>query len=183
MIPKPKERQGREVKAPAAVVEAQNPSKQWAGKRVVISGIRDLADSSVSDVEEVIRSLLKADPAVVIVGGARGVDTVALRTAAAIAPGKILVVVPGRVRDQPAQARGVIERSGAHGIAEMNLDPRHPGSYHARNRRMLSEADVLLAFTDGRKTGGTGSTIQEALKRGIPVEIHKVHRARKANAR
>jgi len=41
--------------------------------------------------------------------------------------------------------------------------------YHQRNRRLLERADMLVAFTDGRSTGGTASVIRQAEKKGVPV--------------
>ncbi len=44
-----------------------------------------------------------------------------------------------------------------------------------RNLRMLDQnPDLVLAFWDGR-SNGTGHTIREAEKRGIPVEIVEEH--------
>lgn len=45
-----------------------------------------------------------------------------------------------------------------------------PRRYHERNDAMLNEADLVLAFWDG-KSRGTGSVIKKAEKRGIPVEV------------
>ncbi len=45
-----------------------------------------------------------------------------------------------------------------------------PQRYHERNDRMLDQADLVLAFWDGRSRG-TGSVIEKAQRRGIPVEV------------
>jgi len=45
-----------------------------------------------------------------------------------------------------------------------------PRKYHARNDQMLDEADLVLAFWDG-KSRGTASVIRKARERGIPVEV------------
>lgn len=45
-----------------------------------------------------------------------------------------------------------------------------PYRYHVRNDKMLNQADLVLAFWDG-KSRGTASVIQKARERGIPIEV------------
>ena len=46
----------------------------------------------------------------------------------------------------------------------------HVDGYRQRNRRMLSRADLLVAFLDPVVPfGGTISTVREAVRRGVPV--------------
>lgn len=45
-----------------------------------------------------------------------------------------------------------------------------PQRFHERNDRMLDDADLVLAFWDG-KSRGTASVIEKARQRGIPVEV------------
>jgi len=40
---------------------------------------------------------------------------------------------------------------------------------HARNDRMLGEADIVMAVLDARQTGGSRSAVLKALKRELPV--------------
>lgn len=44
-----------------------------------------------------------------------------------------------------------------------------PGIYHARNAVIVRQTDQLVAFWDGRRTGGTWRTITFALDAGKPV--------------
>lgn len=46
-----------------------------------------------------------------------------------------------------------------------------PQRYHERNDEMLSKADHVIAFWDG-KSRGTRSVIKKAAQRGLPHEIH-----------
>lgn len=133
----------------------------------VISGIRELHPSSYADVELAV--LDETDIATTMrFGGALGVDTVALRAAG---PSEIRksVFVPFRVRDQPEAAREAIENC-ANDIVELRF-AKHSSAYLRRNDAMLDGADRLLAFTDGRDTGGTAYTIREAKKRNIETII------------
>ncbi|MCP4135114.1 MAG: DUF2493 domain-containing protein [bacterium] len=42
--------------------------------------------------------------------------------------------------------------------------------YYERNKKIVDEVDVLVAFTD-KQTGGTWDTIRRAANKGIPVKI------------
>lgn len=44
-----------------------------------------------------------------------------------------------------------------------------PAVYHARNAAIVRQTDVLVAYWDGRQTGGTWWTIEHALSVGKPV--------------
>ncbi len=152
---------------------------EWTGWRVAISGLRDLHPEDEAKVEEAILALAQARPSLVILGGARGTDTLALR--ALLASGlhqHLLVMVPGTLADQPSEARDAIEENRARlEVRELGLSVSDKRSYLARNRAMLDEADALLAFSDGSSRGGTAYTIGEARRRGLAVEVVRVRRA------
>jgi predicted amidophosphoribosyltransferase len=133
----------------------------------VVSGIRDLPASGVPDVELAVREVIVGSDEVRL-GGALGVDTAALG-AACESDARCVVYVPFGVRDQPRDARQVIERSGAE-VAELDL-PRGRSAFLRRNDSMLHGAHQLVAFTDGREDGGTAYTIRAAKRLGLPVEI------------
>jgi hypothetical protein len=44
-----------------------------------------------------------------------------------------------------------------------------PAIYHARNAAIVRQTDQLVAFWDGRRSGGTWWTIAHALEVGKPV--------------
>lgn len=90
-------------------------------------------------------------------------------------PGIELVVVepfPGHDKDwderSQSRQRFLIDHSTEHLV--IGQDDR-PDSYFARNRYMLSHADVLLAVYDNDRTvrSGVGQTVLSAEKKGLPV--------------
>lgn len=101
-------------------------------------------------------------------GGARGADTDALKYIARTQPlTERIVVVPNRLADQPIKAHAVIR---AHATSVIELGNTGPGRYQIRNQYMVDHADRVLAFTDGRKSGGTFNTIQYAIRQGKVVD-------------
>ena len=107
--------------------------------RIAIVGSRDYGD--MTRVIDFVRSLDKLD--VVVSGGARGVDTVAARTAQLC--GLTVVEYP----------------------ADWSLG-RHAG--FVRNTQIVENCDRVVAFWDG-VSHGTRDTIMRARKAGIPVEV------------
>jgi len=152
---------------------------------VVITGIRELAVASHDLVRERVQRAC-GDTTLMIFGGAIGVDTVALHAAGTFKPAggsrpQLVAIVPFTRRDQPMEARVTLDHF-AHVIRELGL-PQGREAYLQRNDVMLERAEavnharkddqhsLLLAFTDGRTTGGTAYTIREAKKLGIRTEV------------
>lgn len=133
---------------------------------VAVSGIRALAQESHADVERAIGYLLDVDG--IRFGGADGVDTVALASALELVDASCAVIVPGRLADQPAESQRIARRASQ--IVELGLGLSRD-AYLRRNDALLEGADMLLAFTDGRRTGGTAHTIRRARRAKIPVVI------------
>jgi len=102
-------------------------------------------------------------------GGARGADADALQYIARTQPGsERIVVVPNTLDDQPGAIQPII-RENATKIIELKnsgLD-----RYRIRNRFIVDNADRVVAFTDGRKSGGTFNTITYAESQGKEVQI------------
>lgn len=146
-------------------------------KVTVVSGIRDLAKSSHHVVElATLGAASQADE--LRIGGALGVDTVALEAACDTNVRKA-VYVPFTVAKQPKAARAAIERCADEIVALKLGSPRNKGAYLQRNYIMLAGAQRLVAFTDGRETGGTAATIRKAKELGVetlvvPVSSSKV---------
>lgn len=102
-------------------------------------------------------------------GGARGADTDALEYISKTQPlSERIVVVPNRLEDQPAAAQAVIRE---HASFVIELKNEGSGRFQARNMYMVDRADQVVAFTDGRESGGTYNTIQYAKSQGKTVEI------------
>lgn len=87
---------------------------------------------------------------VVVSGGCRGVDS----WAAEVARARGLAVVEHLPDLDGVRSRGEVAR-------------RH----HERNRRIVDDADIVLAFVSADRKGGTENTISHALATGKPVEI------------
>ena len=156
----------------------------YANRWIVISGVRDIALGSMCVVAEKMREIIAGHPAGIIFGGARVVDTAALRFAHDARVGEwtkpmvppFVVVVPCTVSTQPIACARTI-RECADEIIEMHLPLSVPSSYHARNTKMLKEAmrrtgDPLLVafFCERRLRGGTRATMERAAALGVEVE-------------
>lgn len=131
---------------------------------IAFTGNRDYSDRAA-----LYRGLddLKADR--YYFGGARGADTDALEYISKTQPlSERIVVVPNRLEDQPATAQAVIRD---HASFVIELKNEGPGRFQARNMYMVDRADQVVAFTDGRESGGTYNTIQYAKSQGKAVEI------------
>ena len=136
---------------------------------LVVSGNRDLAPEYEPLVTlETLDAAAMADE--IRIGGALGVDTVALK--ALCGEENVSVYVPFTLADQPPAARRAIESCAAD-IRELRL-PHSKRAYLDRNQKMLEGASRLLAFTDGRETGGTAYTINLARRMGIPVSVVQI---------
>lgn len=116
----------------------------------------------------------------VYVGGAVGIDTLALGWLARETEADITVAVPSTVADQPEpaqrqiEAAAVVQRLGR--IVELR-HPRFPSTeaYHARNRWMVERCRLLVAFPRaGAGSGGTQYTIDYASSLHVPRMIISV---------
>lgn len=110
----------------------------------------------------------------VYVGGAPGIDTLALRWLTELARARITVVVPARLADQPIEARIVVAGALRNEQLTDVVELRHPSfpepeAYHARNRWMVDRSELLIAFplSDGGASG-TGQTIEYAASKRLP---------------
>jgi hypothetical protein len=54
-------------------------------------------------------------------------------------------------------------------VLRLHHGPYHVDKIHSRNRHIVNESDVIVAVFDGRKSGGTFSTLKYARKKGKPV--------------
>ena len=132
----------------------------------VVSGIRDIDPAWEPQVAlSVTGELPVADE--IRFGGAIGVDTMALDAVCGAPEASLVVYVPFTVSQQPKAAQRVI-RECADRVVELGLR-RSKRAYLDRNRAMLEGAHRLLAFTDGRDTGGTAWTVREAERLGLDV--------------
>ncbi len=89
----------------------------------------------------------------IYVGGALGIDTLALGWLAEHTPAALTVVVPCTLADQPDQARQTVLRATHHAqrVSLVELGARQLGAeaYHTRNRWMVDRSDLVIGFPRG----------------------------------
>lgn len=165
-------------------------ANQYESRWIVVTGIRDIhpADETLV-VDRMIRVTLSS-PEGVIFGGARGVDTVALRAArrtkteVGIVGPRLVAIVPGTVAQQPKEAREAIQQC-ADEIIELHLNLKKKSAFFERNRRMITEArlrdsreaPICVAFPSDLLNGGTRSCMADAMRAAVTVEEYVVRRS------
>ncbi|WP_420032188.1 hypothetical protein ACN2WE_04840 [Streptomyces sp. cg28] len=82
------------------------------------------------------------------IGGAKGIDSLALLWLAGETAARITIVVPGRVDQQPAEARQAITRSrdSIDEIVELKAVELRSHAYHERNRYMVDRSSLTIGF-------------------------------------
>ena len=112
--------------------------------RIVVSGGRDITDKKT--VEKVLSGEIAVKD-VVITGGCSGVDKIA-----------------------HDYARRYFADTEVH---KADWDKHGKAAGPIRNAKMMEDADLLIAFWDGRSKG-TRSAIDEARKLGVETHIHYI---------
>ncbi|MFF0737727.1 hypothetical protein ACFYVK_39710 [Streptomyces chartreusis] len=106
------------------------------------------------------------------VGGAVGIDTLALLWLSEHSLARMTVVVPGTVAQQPEQARLAIAgcRDRITEIVELGAGELRTPAYHARNRYMVDRAQLVIGFPLAGPEGasGTWQTLNYAASGGKP---------------
>ncbi|MEV5749565.1 hypothetical protein AB0L00_17250 [Actinoallomurus sp. NPDC052308] len=108
------------------------------------------------------------------IGGAIGIDSLALLWLATKARSKITVVTPGTLADQPFEARQAIATAQDKGRLSELIELRHPGhpsteAYHFRNRWMVDRSEFVIAFPRNvDQTRGTWYTANYAAEQRKP---------------
>jgi predicted Rossmann fold nucleotide-binding protein DprA/Smf involved in DNA uptake len=174
-----RERRAGRGGAHAAQRELLTEAETGTGRRVAITGNRGITAQDATAVRAKLRELV-ADPSVVLIlfGGARGADTVALEEALARRKGgrpRLVVVLPDTIDAQPRDTWATTRR------ADERIELGRPirvedrwRAYHLRNRRLVEEAGELVAFWNGDPRSGTAATIGLARQHGLAVEIVEV---------
>jgi len=141
---------------------------------LALTGHRGLPPGAPVLIRQQLEELVRLYPSATwLSGGAVGVDQVAAQALLALGQ-RVEFVLPFPIDIQSARwstaqretLRFLVTRAAA---VEVLATRYHVTGYHIRNRRLLERADVLVAFTDGRSTGGTASVIREARRREMPV--------------
>ncbi|GHF81834.1 DNA-processing protein DprA [Streptomyces thermodiastaticus] len=106
------------------------------------------------------------------IGGARGIDSLSLLWLAGNSRSRIMIVVPGTVAQQPADARQAIERCRDRitGIVELGAAEVRTPAFHARNRYMVDRAQMVIGFplAGSERQSGTWQTLNYAASQGKP---------------
>lgn len=122
---------------------------------IAITGHRDYPDRAA-----LFRGLDSMSAREYVFGGARGIDTDALRYISETQPQSIkTVVVPNSVINQPAISQTAIDRYATNIIELKNTGT---DCYMIRNRFMVERSTRVSAFYDFRGSGGTYNTINYA---------------------
>ncbi|MGW5863269.1 hypothetical protein ACWFRJ_13995 [Streptomyces sp. NPDC055239] len=112
------------------------------------------------------------DDAHFYIGGAVGIDSLSLLWLAGNSKSKITVVAPGKVEEQPADARQAISRcrSRIAEVVELRADELRTEAYHARNRWMVDHAEMVIGFPAEGPEGssGTWQTLNYGAQKGKP---------------
>ncbi|BBB00561.1 hypothetical protein RVR_10560 [Actinacidiphila reveromycinica] len=106
------------------------------------------------------------------IGGARGIDTLALLWLAENTAAPLTVVVPGRVEQQPAEAREAVARTRNRitEVVELGAAELRTPAFHARNRWMVDHSQFTIGFplTGPPGTSGTWQTLNYTHEQGRP---------------
>lgn len=141
---------------------------------IAFTGIRDIDPASTDAVRRAVEAEYVHDPLELRFGGAIGADTYALAAASICRPlgvrTKLVVIVPFRLVDQPKAARFVAERH-ADEVRELRLSRVDKSGYFVRNAALVKGAARVVAFTDGRRSGGTYHTMSLARRAGLDLVV------------
>ncbi|MGP2437033.1 hypothetical protein [Streptomyces sp. JW3] len=140
---------------------------------VTVSGTRDIAHRSVTEYADLFAAYLGplVDGAHCYVGGAKGIDTLALCWLASRTGAGLTVVVPGTVQQQPAEARQAIAqvRDRLAEVVELRAPALDTPAYHARNRWMVDRSTMTIGFPRAERTrSGTWQTLTYTHDAGKP---------------
>lgn len=106
------------------------------------------------------------------VGGAAGLDTIALRWLWQNAQGHVAIVVPNELRHQPDEAQEEIRTALSRRSAFELMELRHPEirrapAYHARNHYMVDRSGLVIGFPHrSQPSRGTLATLKYAEDHG-----------------
>lgn len=143
------------------------PDEKIKANIIGITGNRDYPDRA-----GLFRGLDRLQGNKYMLGGARGADTDALEYLGKTQPASTrTVVVPNTLAAQQVSTQGTTAR-----YATEVIELKNTGSdrFQIRNRYIVDHSDRVVAFTDGRKSGGTFNTIQYAKSKGVPVDIQSL---------
>ncbi|RNG38028.1 hypothetical protein [Streptomyces botrytidirepellens] len=144
-------------------------------RAVAITGTRSTGHRGLDSYAELFTSYLGpfAGPETrFYIGGANGVDSLSLLWLAGNTNAHIIIVVPGTVREQPAEARQAIIRSRDRitEVVELHAAELRSPAFHARNRWMVDRSGMVIGFplAGPQGTSGTWQTLNYGAEQGKP---------------
>ncbi|MGW0905071.1 hypothetical protein [Streptomyces sp. NPDC002853] len=142
-------------------------------RTVAITGTRTTSHRGLDEYASLFASYLGpfSDDAHFYIGGAKGIDSLALLWLAGNTSAQITIVVPGRLDQQPAEARQAIARSQdrVKDIIELKAVELRSPAYHERNRYMVDRSSMVAGFPHaGEPQSGTWQTLNYAAGLGLP---------------
>jgi hypothetical protein len=141
---------------------------------IAFTGIRDIDPASLDVLARAVEAELAYDPVEMRFGGAIGSDTYALAAAwkhrLPNSPTRLVVIVPFRLHDQPRFAASIADKYASE-VRELKLSRMRKSAYFERNVALVRGATRVVAFTDGRRSGGTYHAMSVARKNGAELLI------------
>ncbi|MFE0104453.1 hypothetical protein [Streptomyces sp. NPDC059009] len=142
-------------------------------RTVALTGTRNTEHRSLEAYAELFADYLGpfAPGAHFYLGGAKGIDALALLWLAGNTASDLTVVVPGTADQQPAQARQAIARTRDRikEIVELGAEELTSAAFHARNEWMVDHAGMTIGFPhNDEPNSGTWQTLNYTALRGKP---------------
>ncbi|MFK0184554.1 hypothetical protein ACIQV1_10115 [Streptomyces rubiginosohelvolus] len=142
-------------------------------RTVTITGTRQTDHKTLAEYADLFDQYLNpfAGAAHFYVGGAAGIDSLALLWLADRTSAAITIVAPGTMDRQPAEAREAVARSRGRikEVVELGAAELHAPAYHARNRWMVDHTSMTIGFPHATEPStGTWQTIDYTAEQGKP---------------
>ncbi|MFF2535485.1 hypothetical protein [Streptomyces cyaneofuscatus] len=142
-------------------------------RAVAITGTRKTGHKSLTEYANLFEQYLGpfAPAAHFYIGGAVGIDSLALLWLADQTPASITIVAPGTMSQQPAEAQEAVARTKGRitEIVELAAAELRSSAYHARNRWMVDRASMTIGFPHTTEPStGTWQTINYTTEKGKP---------------
>ncbi|MFI7239590.1 hypothetical protein [Streptomyces cyaneofuscatus] len=142
-------------------------------RMVAITGTRETGHKSLTEYANLFEHYLGpfAQAAHFYIGGAVGIDSLALLWLADQTSASITIVAPGTMSQQPAEAQGAVARTRGRitEIVELGAAELRSPAYHARNRWMVDRASMTIGFPHATEPStGTWQTINYTAEKGKP---------------
>ncbi|CAM5355677.1 hypothetical protein SCALM49S_00132 [Streptomyces californicus] len=147
--------------------------RKWIMRTIAITGTRRTGHKNPAEYADLFEQYLGpfAQNAHFYIGGAAGIDSLALLWLADRTTSAITVVAPGTMSRQPPEARDAVARSRDRikEVVELGATELHAPAYHARNRWMVDRTSMTIGFPHATEPStGTWQTIEYTAEQGKP---------------